>query len=115
MMWRGYDLVRRLSQGLEKYLDKQGCASIAEFCGRAQPKIVTFPELDLGYKLLATIDPERCNGCGLCITACDSGAYQAIELVDGKAAVDELRCDGCGLCVGICPSQGIEMHTRQGA
>lgn len=113
-MWRGYDLVKRLCKGLERYLDAHGYASIAAFKGRAQPNIVQFPDLDLTYKLLATIDPERCNACGLCVTACDSGGYQAIELVDDKGMVDEVRCDGCGLCVGICPPAAITMRVREG-
>ena len=29
-----------------------------------------------------SIDKEKCDGCGLCVTACHEGA---IELVDGKA------------------------------
>ena len=115
VMWRGYDLVKRLTRGLEQYLDVHGYTSIADIRGKALPHIVQFPALDLTYKLLAAIDPERCNGCGLCVTACASGGYQAIELVDDKGVVDQYRCDGCGLCVGICPSEAITMRVRQGA
>lgn len=42
------------------------------------------------------IDREKCNGCGLCASACHEGA---IGMVDGKAQL--LRddyCDGLGNC-----------------
>jgi dihydropyrimidine dehydrogenase (NAD+) subunit PreA len=108
-MWRGYDLVQRLIRGLERYLAVGGYSSPSDIQGKAQPHIVQFPDLDLSYKLLAAVEPDKCNGCGLCVTACASGGYQAIELIDDKAVVDELLCDGCGLCVGICPTTGIVM------
>jgi dihydropyrimidine dehydrogenase (NAD+) subunit PreA len=113
VMWRGYELVGRLVRGLEQYLQKGGYASPKEIQGRAQRHIVQFPDLDLSYKLVAAIDLEKCNGCGLCVTACASGGYQAIGLLENQAVVDELRCDGCGLCVGICPTSAIEMVPRQ--
>ena len=43
------------------------------------------------------IDREKCNGCGLCASACHEGA---IGMVDGKAQL--LRddyCDGLGNCL----------------
>jgi dihydropyrimidine dehydrogenase (NAD+) subunit PreA len=111
-MWHGYEIVGELTRGLEQYLDEHGYASLADFRGRASPKIVKFPDLDLSVKLLATVDAEKCTGCGLCVKACASGAYQAINMDADLAVISRDRCDGCGLCVGICPAEAIEMVAR---
>lgn len=58
------------------------------------------------------IDEEKCNGCGLCITACHEGA---IELVDGKARlIGDEYCDGLGDCLPECPMDAISIVQRKG-
>ena len=57
------------------------------------------------------IHEEKCNGCGLCVTACHE---RAIELVDGKARlISDIYCDGLGDCLPNCPTDAIEMIQRE--
>ena len=57
------------------------------------------------------IDEEKCNGCGLCASACHEGA---IEMVNGKAKlVRENFCDGFGDCLPGCPTGAITFEERE--
>ncbi|HNX00127.1 MAG TPA: 4Fe-4S dicluster domain-containing protein [Candidatus Cloacimonadota bacterium] len=57
------------------------------------------------------IDPDKCNGCGLCIPNCPEGA---IQIIDQKARlVSDLACDGLGACLGHCPQGAITIEERE--
>jgi len=57
------------------------------------------------------INEEKCNGCGLCASACHEGA---IELVDGKARlISDIYCDGLGDCLPACPTDAIKIIERE--
>lgn len=60
---------------------------------------------------IITINADRCNGCGLCASACHEGA---IGIVDGKAILlREDYCDGLGDCLPACPVNAISFEERE--
>lgn len=60
---------------------------------------------------MIAIDKERCNGCGLCISACHEGA---LALIDGKATlVRDDYCDGLGNCLPVCPTDALSFEMRE--
>lgn len=57
------------------------------------------------------INTEKCNGCGLCASACHEGA---IGMAEGKAALlREDYCDGLGDCLPACPTGAITFEERE--
>ncbi len=62
--------------------------------------------------LVAYVDPDKCEWCGLCSEACP---YEAIEKSTdeqrGKeiATVAGILCKGCGGCVPVCPTDAIQV------
>jgi ferredoxin len=62
-------------------------------------------------RTIINIDEGKCNGCGLCVSACHEGA---IGMVAGKAKL--LRddyCDGLGNCLPVCPTGAISFEERE--
>ena len=60
---------------------------------------------------IITIDESKCNGCGLCASACHEGA---IGMVGGKAKLlREDYCDGLGDCLPACPMNAISFEERE--
>jgi dihydropyrimidine dehydrogenase (NAD+) subunit PreA len=109
VMHYGYRIVEDMIDGLNNYLDEKGMANIYELRGQSVPRVTDWKHLDLNYVVRASIDQEECIGCGLCYTACNDGAHQAIgsERNDDngrtKVWVIEDACVGCNLCSLVCP------------
>jgi Fe-S-cluster-containing hydrogenase component 2 len=65
----------------------------------------------MAVRKIIEIDDEKCDGCGLCITACAEGA---LRLIDGKArVVSDTFCDGLGACIGECPQGALRIVERE--
>jgi ferredoxin len=67
------------------------------------------PNLDRAYKRLpgisVEVDPEKCEGCGVCVDRC---FVAAMRLSEGKAVVGE-SCKACGRCVDNCPHGAVSL------
>ena len=60
---------------------------------------------------IVNIDQEKCNGCGLCVSACHERAIILNE--KGKAElIKEDYCDGLGDCLPACPMNAISIEKR---
>jgi len=67
----------------------------------------------MAVRRLVEIDESKCDGCGLCATACHEGA---IQIIGGKAKlISESYCDGLGDCLGECPQDAITIVEREAA
>jgi len=59
---------------------------------------------------VATVDPQRCTGCNLCVAACP---YEALVPVVGEphglVEVVSSLCKGGGGCVPVCPEGAIDV------
>jgi len=92
-----------------KFIDE----SISQACGAAARActILTKEKLE-AEGIIAVVNEDICNGCGICIPTCE---YKAIEVIDNPddpekklVRVNEGLCKGCGACVGACPSAAME-------
>jgi len=54
---------------------------------------------------LPIIDPDKCQGCGLCVSVCACGALMIVENIVQAVEVDE--CRWCTLCELVCPYGAI--------
>lgn len=58
----------------------------------------------------AQSDPDRCNGCEICLERCQ---MDAITMVDNRSTVNLDRCIGCGNCVATCETEAMVLCKRE--
>jgi dihydroorotate dehydrogenase subfamily 1 len=107
VMFKGFELVKDLTDGLQRFMDEAGYRQISDMRGIAL-KNVTAPGAMAHSNVHAHIVPEKCIGCHICekLPTCDAIAFSA---ADKKCSVNPSICVGCGLCVGLCSSKAIKM------
>ncbi len=79
VMHYGFRIVEPMISGMTNWMRDKGFQSPAEFVGKSVSRIVGWGDLDLGYKVVAEIDQEKCIHCGLCYSACEDGCHQSIK------------------------------------
>ena len=103
MYLKGYDWVRTMLARIEAYMQRMGVENLADIIGAASRNMLTMEQYDRVTRYAARcdralcvkcgrcapvciydaigfedgrclIDPEKCDGCGLCVSVCRSGA-----------------------------------------
>ncbi len=115
VMLGGYAMVGKMKAELRKFMHRHGFAAPGEFLGIANRRVGSFSELDPACRVIAGVDPAKCNGCGRCAVSCRDAAGGAIAMAGRRAAVAAGACWGCSLCVQVCPAGAIRMLTRSAA
>lgn len=110
-MHHGFRIVQEMIDGLNRYLDDKGLASVAELIGQSVLRYSNWGDLDLNYQVAARINQDHCIHCNKCHIACEDTSHQCIDmLTDGLGQsyvqVREEDCVGCNLCSIVCPAEG---------
>jgi MinD superfamily P-loop ATPase len=54
---------------------------------------------------MPVVDPEKCNGCGLCVSVCYCNALIMIDNV--VTVIETEECGWCTACEAVCPNAAI--------
>lgn len=112
VMENGYGIIDKLTAGLLRYMEEMSFQTIEDFRGKALAHIAKQIDLSRGCQLYASVNEEKCIGCGKCVISCRDNADGAIHM-DSKTAVCVAgKCNGCGLCTQICPQECISMIRK---
>jgi dihydropyrimidine dehydrogenase (NAD+) subunit PreA len=111
VMHYGFRIVEHLSSGLEGWMREKGFTRLGDFVGRSAPRIKSWGELDLNYKVVARIDQDKCIHCGLCYIACEDGCHQSIRW-DKVPTVEFVRRNGHA--AQVVRSGGVEVLPGSG-
>jgi len=109
---KGLGIIEELKADIQNYMIKKGFKTLEEMRGIILPKLITYDEYISTYgatkgRIIAQLDEQRCNNCGVCIDTC---IYDALAMADGRLRIMEDRCEGCNVCVINCPEGAMSLR-----
>ncbi len=65
-------------------------------------------------RMVCTVDPDKCIGCGLCKEICECGGIEPVEGHGGNIPrhVDPMVCTGGGTCAAACPYHALTLQNN---
>ncbi len=65
-------------------------------------------------RIVCTVDPSKCIGCGLCKEICDCGGIAPVDGPGGNVprVVDPMTCTGGGTCAAACPYHALSLQNN---
>jgi len=105
LMWEGFQAIKDIVDGTERFMEEQGFSSYEEMRGLALKHLATPDEIGI-IEGTALVDRDKCIGCRKCLKPAHCNA---IQMDDGIAQVDSLKCVACSVCINLCPVQAIKI------
>lgn len=72
-------------------------------------RINQIEQTETASALVATVNADKCTGCGVCERVCPRGAIK----VNGQAVINPELCTACGICVSECPNSAIVITQQK--
>lgn len=110
VMIHGFEVISKILKEIESFMERSGFTRIDDFKGLALENMLHYSTDVEILPVVATIDKEVCNGCGLCLKPGHCGLdRRAISIIEEKAEVEQEQCLGCGTCFNVCPIGAVSM------
>jgi dihydropyrimidine dehydrogenase (NAD+) subunit PreA len=116
-MHYGFRIVEDMADGLSNWMDEKGFRTLDDFRGLSVTRVTEWKHLDLNYKVVARIDPQKCIGCELCFTACWDTAHQCIHMdrvQSGHRTPAEVEAQSRGR-IAVTPISKLDLGNANGS
>jgi len=90
-MHHGFRIVGEMIDGLNNYLEEKGLKSVGELVGRSVGKYADWGDLDMNYRVVARIYPDKCINCNKCHISCEDASHQCIDILEDDGGKPYLK------------------------
>jgi dihydroorotate dehydrogenase subfamily 1 len=108
LMWYGFEMILRILQGMERFMEEEGYGSYEELVGLSLKHLRAAQDLQV-VQAVPVVDEKRCDGCGICLLPGHCTAITMDE--DKRISIDLAACVGCAICTSVCPRGALSMQV----
>jgi dihydropyrimidine dehydrogenase (NAD+) subunit PreA len=113
VMSQGYGLFKKITDGIEAFMDRKGISDLEEIRGKVLPQLVPNRGMKADAKgdVVISVAEDKCIGCG----RCECCMWNVLKVVDGVAKkVKPEKCHGCGWCTSFCDQNALRVIRKNG-